>query len=161
MTQPVCIYLDQTSATSAAALARKQGATAHVKVKSLGRNEERPLFVIETEKSEQQKVIDSIANGAERNSALISSVLHCPGCDSIRMEYPERPQVSPTMRGLSEFMEFLGRLFGFPTGSRFRCKKCGHSWDADELPEFSEKNRHRKGNRSGLVDLHGRPTCSG
>lgn len=133
MNQPVCIYLESNLATRAAAAARSHGATASVKVESLGiphSDQAVNLFILESDPSERQKVIDSIAEAQKQVPALASHLVRCPNCHSIQIEYPEHPKRSPVMRSLGHLLDLMGRAAGIWSNGRFSCRHCGHLWEA-------------------------------
>jgi hypothetical protein len=138
MNQPVCIYLESDLATHAAAVARRRGATARVKVESLeapAADSEVNLFIVEADPGDRQKVIDSIADAQTQSPALTSRLLRCPDCHSIQIEYPERPKRSPLLRGLGRLVDWVGHVGDMEPNGRFCCRKCGHLW----RPEDTER----------------------
>ncbi|NNE90415.1 MAG: hypothetical protein HKN23_02105 [Verrucomicrobiales bacterium] len=131
MNHALCIYLDKNIATKAAALVRRKGASAHVKVETLrkpGEGDERPVFILETEKSDSQKAIDSIANAAERQPEIAAEALHCPNCSSIRVAVPGHNEVSPSVRGFTRIVEKVSRALGIGSPTHLSCQDCGHQW---------------------------------
>ena len=133
MKTPTCIYLDSNIATQAAAVARSRGADAEISVETLPMREGNGhLFVVKTEQSDRQALLDSITAGSRDQPTVEQAAVHCPACHSIFVEYPEHPKNSPTMRAFGRVIEAVGHLFWPASTSRFLCGNCGCKWSVSE-----------------------------
>lgn len=126
--ETICVYRRSAPASLAADIMRQLGITARVRTaEPESHHRLPPVFILETWDSEPEAYLDRIVAASRDESDLVRDAVRCPECGSLRVEFPEHPKRSPSMRSVGYLVDRVGEWLhlGAPA---FGCRDCHHIW---------------------------------